>query len=195
MPPSRRFIVAKSSDIAEGERRLVTVGGREVVLFRQDGTLYGLINACPHRAASLSEGRFQTAITSTGVGEYELNTDRRLLACPWHGWEFDITTGQSYLPAVKARARRYPVEELPTTAALADVEAGTASFTPEAWAKLAGGDGAGGEAGSDDGAVDDRIPGPYRAESVTVSENELYIMVDMAPPRPARQRPARPESD
>ena len=34
----------------------------------------------------------------------------RSLRCPWHGWEFDIRTGQSYLNPRQVKARNYPVE-------------------------------------------------------------------------------------
>jgi 3-phenylpropionate/trans-cinnamate dioxygenase ferredoxin subunit len=32
-----------------------------------------------------------------------------LLRCPWHGWEFDVRTGQSWFDPAHMRVRRYPV--------------------------------------------------------------------------------------
>ncbi len=32
-----------------------------------------------------------------------------MLRCPWHGWEFDIRTGQSWCDPQRVRARLYPV--------------------------------------------------------------------------------------
>jgi 3-phenylpropionate/trans-cinnamate dioxygenase ferredoxin subunit len=31
-----------------------------------------------------------------------------MVRCPWHGWEFDIRTGQSWCEPAKVRARAYP---------------------------------------------------------------------------------------
>jgi 3-phenylpropionate/trans-cinnamate dioxygenase ferredoxin subunit len=33
-----------------------------------------------------------------------------MLRCPWHGWEFDIKTGQSWCHPESVKARTYQVE-------------------------------------------------------------------------------------
>ncbi len=35
--------------------------------------------------------------------------EEELLRCPWHGWEFDIRTGQSWCDPDSVRARTYSV--------------------------------------------------------------------------------------
>jgi 3-phenylpropionate/trans-cinnamate dioxygenase ferredoxin subunit len=40
-------------------------------------------------------------------GEYRLTRPGEFLRCPWHGWEFDIRTGQSWFDPKRVRARAY----------------------------------------------------------------------------------------
>jgi 3-phenylpropionate/trans-cinnamate dioxygenase ferredoxin subunit len=46
-------------------------------------------------------------------GEYRYTRQGEILRCPWHGWEFDIRTGQSWCDPARIKARAYPVEIAP----------------------------------------------------------------------------------
>ena len=46
-------------------------------------------------------------------GEYRLARRGEILRCPWHGWEFDIRTGQSWCDPDSIRARTYQVTVQP----------------------------------------------------------------------------------
>lgn len=48
-------------------------------------------------------------VYSSEPGDVRFDPSKKLLTCPWHGWEFDIKTGQSYFNP-RLRARRYDVE-------------------------------------------------------------------------------------
>ena len=48
-------------------------------------------------------------------GQWVWGREGEILACPWHGWEFDIRTGQSYCDPKKFRTRAYPVNVEPGT--------------------------------------------------------------------------------
>ena len=69
--------VAKTSDIPAGSGKVVTVNGKQVAVFNCDGKFYAIDNTCKHRGGPLGEG------TLTGAS----------VMCPWHGWEYDVTTG------------------------------------------------------------------------------------------------------
>ena len=78
-----------------------------------------------------------------GGYEYEFYSYARLgeiIRCPWHGWEFDIRTGQSYCDPKRFRVRAYPV----------NVEPGSAV-----------------------------VKGPYVAETLAVSVESDYVVVDL----------------
>ena len=91
-----RHVVAAVGEIAEGERKLVTVEGREIGVFNVKGEFYALLNKCPHAGASLCRGMVIGLAQSDEPGEYRLTRPGEFLRCPWHGWEFDIRTGQSW---------------------------------------------------------------------------------------------------
>jgi nitrite reductase/ring-hydroxylating ferredoxin subunit len=91
---------------AEGERRLLELGGRTVGVFRVDGAFYALADRCPHRAAPLcSSGEVVNAVEGYGDA-VRVTRERALVRCPWHKWDFDIATGRCVVDA-KLRVRRY----------------------------------------------------------------------------------------
>ena len=69
--------VAGVKEIPEGRGLRVRVGQQEIGLFRVDGEIYALDNACPHAGFPLSEGVVQEGIVT----------------CPLHQWQFDVRTG------------------------------------------------------------------------------------------------------
>lgn len=179
-----KIVVGKADDFQDGQRVTVeTSNGRKIVVFRQDGEFYALLNRCPHRGADLCKGRFVTNLTSDAVGEYVFHGENRMLACPWHGWEFDIRTGQSYFDPVGTRARPFGVQVQSGDEVRTEVDSGEASYTPAEYAVAVGGTGGEGPQ-----------PGPYKVESFEVSIEDSYVVVSLRPARPARgPRPPRPE--
>lgn len=73
--------VLAAADLPPGSAREVVVSNRIVALFNVDGVIHALDGICPHAGGPLGEGRLQGCI----------------LTCPWHGWQFDVTTGQHCL--------------------------------------------------------------------------------------------------
>ncbi len=74
---SRRFLVAKCSDIPQGQGRSFEVNDRIVAIFHVGDQFYAIDDACPHMGASLS------------VGEL----DGCVVTCPLHAWRFDVSNG------------------------------------------------------------------------------------------------------
>ena len=64
--------------LAAGESILANIEGVEVALFLSDGTVVATQGQCPHAEGPLHEGEVENCI----------------LTCPWHGWTFNLTTGQ-----------------------------------------------------------------------------------------------------
>ena len=78
--------VAKKSEIPADTGKLVEAGGQEIALFIVEGKVCAIHNVCPHQGGPLSEG---------GLRGKEV-------MCPWHGWNFDVTTGAcSFNPRIK----------------------------------------------------------------------------------------------
>ena len=95
----REVYVARDSEIAEGQRKVIAAGDAEVGVFRVDGELYAWRNHCPHQGGPVCQGRMMKRV------EERLDDDKRSLGihyaaaglnivCPWHGYEFDVKTGR-----------------------------------------------------------------------------------------------------
>jgi nitrite reductase/ring-hydroxylating ferredoxin subunit len=108
-----RHIVATVGEIPENGSKLVAVKGRQIALFHVKGEYFALTDRCPHEGGSLCAGRLTGLVRSREPGTYEYSRPHEMLACSWHGWEFDIRTGQSYCDPDSIRARTYQVTVAP----------------------------------------------------------------------------------
>ena len=102
-----RHVVATSDEIGPGERKLVTVEGREIVIFNLGGDYVGLLNRCPHQGGRLCDGVVTAHITSDEPGTIKYDRPGEIIRCPWHGWFFDLRTGQSWGEPERVKTRHY----------------------------------------------------------------------------------------
>jgi nitrite reductase/ring-hydroxylating ferredoxin subunit len=102
--------VAQVADCPPGTAREVVAEGQLLAVYNVGGTLYALDGVCPHQGGPLGKG------VLTGC----------VVTCPWHGWQFDVTSGQhQFAPTVRQPC--YPVR----------VEAGTVLVDLETAAETA----------------------------------------------------------
>jgi nitrite reductase (NADH) small subunit len=99
--------IGSLSDLEREGRVIGRVGGREVGVVRSGGELRGVRNRCPHHGGPLCLGTVEERLVGE-PGSYDL-TDITVLRCPWHGWEFDPTTG-SCLDDPALRVAVYPAK-------------------------------------------------------------------------------------
>ncbi len=111
-----RHVVAAVGEIPPGGRKIVTVRGREIGVFNLGGEFFALRNRCPHQGAALCRGEVVSRLEAPLPGEYRLARRGEMLRCPWHGWEFDIRTGQSWCDPTKLRAKCYAANREPGAA-------------------------------------------------------------------------------
>ncbi len=71
--------VANKDELKPGECKVVEVKGRTLALYNVDGTYFATDNTCLHRGGPLGEG----------------DLDGNIITCPWHGWQYDVTTGEN----------------------------------------------------------------------------------------------------
>jgi len=102
-------VVCRVEELPPGERRIVEVDGRSIGVFNVKGTYYALLNRCPHKAAPLCKGLVKGLYTADRPGEYRIERPGEILRCPWHGWEFNISTGRSHFNPQRLRVRTYAV--------------------------------------------------------------------------------------
>jgi nitrite reductase (NADH) small subunit len=70
--------VARKDEIPEGSIREFQVEGLTVAIANVGDKFYAINNICLHRGGPLGQGTLQ------GVA----------VTCPWHGWQYDVTTGK-----------------------------------------------------------------------------------------------------
>lgn len=104
-----RHVVGTVDQIPPGERKIVEVAGRSIGVFNVGGEFFALRNRCPHQGGPLCAGRLSGLLQASAPGEYAYSRAGEMLRCPWHGWEFDVRTGQSWFDPARTRVRRYPV--------------------------------------------------------------------------------------
>lgn len=104
-----RHVVATVGEIAPGERKIVTVRGREIGVFNLDGEYFALLNRCPHQGGELCRGTLIGLVTSSEPGQFDYSRQGEMLKCPWHGWEYDIRTGQSWCDPNDTKVKAYEV--------------------------------------------------------------------------------------
>ena len=87
--------VGKAGEISDGEARVVDVRGRQVALFRVGDEFHAIDNTCVHRGGPLGEG----------------DLEGKTVTCPWHGWTYDVSTGEcTHNPTAKVEKLEVRVE-------------------------------------------------------------------------------------
>ncbi len=105
----RRQVVCELDDLPVGAVREIWVGGRSIAVFNVAGRLYGIRNVCPHQGAPLCRGTVGGTMLASRPQEWIYGMEDTILRCPWHGWEFDLRSGESLFDPERARVRTYPV--------------------------------------------------------------------------------------
>jgi 3-phenylpropionate/trans-cinnamate dioxygenase ferredoxin subunit len=108
-----RHVVAAAGEIKPGGKKLVTIKGREIGVFNVAGEFFALANRCPHAGGPMCEGRVVGLAQSSGPGHYSITRKDEFLRCPWHGWEFDIRTGQSWCDPKDLKIRQFKASVAP----------------------------------------------------------------------------------
>ncbi|KAB2843096.1 MAG: nitrite reductase small subunit NirD [Melioribacteraceae bacterium] len=70
--------ICKVDDLKESIGKRFLVDDIEVAVFKVNGEVYALSNICPHQHSHLI---------------YEGFVENGIVACPLHGWEFNLKTG------------------------------------------------------------------------------------------------------
>lgn len=95
---ANEVFVGRVQDFTDGRRVMVTVGSREVFVFERDGRFHAFENVCRHMGGPVGEGmlvgKVEAVLDEDGALLRErFSTTEIHIACPWHGWEYDIETG------------------------------------------------------------------------------------------------------
>jgi nitrite reductase (NADH) small subunit len=101
-------VVGRVADFPAGTHRVVNVDGREIGVFNIGGRLYGLLNRCAHQGGPLCAAQKTTGTLISDGWTLRWAHEGEIVACPWHGLEYHVPTGQC-LAFPHIRVRRYEV--------------------------------------------------------------------------------------
>jgi len=102
--------VCAEEAVREGAPVIVTIGRREVGIIRHGEKLHAVLNFCPHAGAPIARGRVEALVIADEPGSRaRVDCEQAVLRCPWHHWEFDLTTGESLCP-IKPRIKIFPLK-------------------------------------------------------------------------------------
>jgi len=79
MPVGQVHTVARVEDLPPGSGRVVRAGERDVALFHCDDGFYATQAECLHMGGPVGRGTLAGCV----------------VACPWHGWQYDVRTGEN----------------------------------------------------------------------------------------------------
>jgi nitrite reductase/ring-hydroxylating ferredoxin subunit len=83
----------KIGEVPPGTIREFQVAGKAVAVANVGGQFHALNNTCMHRGGPLADGPLEGNVVT----------------CPWHGWEYDVTTGKVAQHS-SVGVESYPVE-------------------------------------------------------------------------------------
>jgi len=86
--------VALTDEVPVGQSKLVEVEGRKITIFNINGNFSAIDDTCTHSGGPLSEGII----------------DGSQVICPWHGAQFDVTTGKVLGGPASTDVRSYKVK-------------------------------------------------------------------------------------
>jgi nitrite reductase (NADH) small subunit len=85
--------VATVGEVPAGTIREVQVSGKAVALAHVDDKFFAINGICMHQGGPLGEGVLAG----------------KVVTCPWHAWEYDVTTGKLAVNPAHG-VESYPVE-------------------------------------------------------------------------------------
>jgi len=107
-------MIGKAAAFTNPGRKVVEVEGVAVGVFCRDGRFTAFENVCPHMGGPVCQGKIIARVqeligedkTSLGLA---FSKDQINIACPWHGYEFDIASGR-HQGNPRLRLRPVPIE-------------------------------------------------------------------------------------
>lgn len=66
-------------ELPPGTVRELYIEGKAVAVANVGGKIYAINNTCLHRGGPLGQGLLEG----------------KVVTCPWHGWQFDVTSGRA----------------------------------------------------------------------------------------------------
>jgi nitrite reductase (NADH) small subunit len=105
----KSVVVATVDEVQPGRCKIVEVDGQSIGLYNLGDEYRAVLNVCPHAFAPICLGQIRGTTEPTSTpGEHRWHKEGEIVACPWHGWEFDLRTGETWVD--RRTLKFFPVE-------------------------------------------------------------------------------------
>ena len=104
--------ICAAADLADGRLTEGRAGRMPVVVTLSGGDPVAFVARCPHQGADLAAGSIVDHVDADAKGCLIADPTRPILRCPWHGFEFDLRTGEAVVAPpehLRLRLRQIPV--------------------------------------------------------------------------------------
>jgi nitrite reductase (NADH) small subunit len=108
---TQKIEIGNAADIVNKTCHVVEIKGRSIALFNVGEHFYGILNVCPHKGAPLCHGSFNGTMLPSSPNTFIHGLEDRVIRCPWHGYEFDVTTGEALFGIIDSKVKTYEVTE------------------------------------------------------------------------------------
>jgi nitrite reductase/ring-hydroxylating ferredoxin subunit len=108
-----RTEIGPADKIAPGTMHAFTFGDRDIdklLVANVRGQFVAYVDSCPHQGARLTGGTIGGTLLESDPQEYQFGMDECVLRCPWHGWEFDLRSGETLFATQKRRLIKFKTE-------------------------------------------------------------------------------------
>jgi nitrite reductase/ring-hydroxylating ferredoxin subunit len=80
-------------------RKVIEINGIEIGVFHVRGQFTAYRNVCPHMGGPVCQGKIVPRVEEDIAADrksrgFRFSKTQTNIACPWHGYEFDIQTGR-----------------------------------------------------------------------------------------------------
>jgi len=95
----RSIAIGKASAFPNPGRKVVEVDGTAIGVFCRNDKFTAFENVCPHMGGPVCQGKIIARVQELIAQDKKslglaFSKDQTNVACPWHGYEFDISTGR-----------------------------------------------------------------------------------------------------
>ena len=93
--PAKTIDAGRVEDLPDGSSKTIELPeGRELALYNVNGEFYATESFCPHKGAPLADGTLC----------------EHIIECDWHGWQFDVRTGECLTVSEKLETYKVVIE-------------------------------------------------------------------------------------
>lgn len=90
-----KYYFGTLGELREGQFVIRDFGNHSVGATLLKGKPLLILNYCPHAGAPICQGKIGPKLIYSAQAGPQLDTEKPIIRCPWHGWEFNLEDGRT----------------------------------------------------------------------------------------------------